>query len=122
MQILFYCSKADTTNHELYEMMKNIDDQIHIKTYRVWNIFREKLLGPRSSDSLTIVLILNKEELLNAVSIRDYIHEFRSILILPDNDDETVSLGHSLRPNFIAYDRGDLQNIVIVLKKMFRLE
>jgi len=122
MQILFYCSKADTTDHELYEMMKNIDDQIHIKTYRVWNIFREELIGPRSSDSLTIVLILNKEELLDAVSMRDYIHEFRSILILPDNDDETVSLGHSLRPNFIAYDRGDLQNIVIVLKKMFRLE
>jgi len=122
MRILFYYSKANDIGHELLEIMEKLDDQIRIKTYRDWNIFTEDLMEPRSDDPITILLISQKEELLNAVSIRERIHEYRLMLILPDNDEETISLGHSLRPNFIAYDRGNLQDIEIVLKKMLHLE
>ena len=121
MQILFYYSKANETEHELYEMMKHLDSQIQIKTYRDWKIFKEELLEPKFDHPIIIILISRKDELLNAISIRDRIHEYKLMLILPDNDEETISLGHSLRPNFIAYDRGDLRDIKIVLKKMLNI-
>jgi hypothetical protein len=122
MQIIFYYSKANETGYELLKIIEKLDNQIQIKTYRDWNIFTEELMEPKSDNPISIIVISQKEELLDAVSIRDRIHEYRLMLILPDNDEETVSLGHSLRPNFIAYDKGDLRDIEIVLKKMLRLD
>jgi hypothetical protein len=121
MQIIYYYSKANETGNKLLLMLENLDDQIKINTYRDWKIFKEELMDPKFNDSIMIVLISRKEELLNALSIRDRIHEYKLMLILPDNNEETVSLGHSLRPNFIAYDKVELRDIEIVLKKMLHL-
>lgn len=121
MQILYYYSKANEKGYRLMEMMEKLDDQIRINTYRDWKIFAEELMAPKFDYPVMIVLISNKEELFNALSIRDRIHEYRLMLILPDDNEETVSLGHNLRPNFIAYDKGELGDIEIVLKKMLHL-
>ena len=122
MQILFYYSKANDTGDKLLMMLEKLDDQIRINIYRDWKIFTEELMEPKFDHPIMIVMISRKEELFNAISIRDRIHEYRLMLILPDDDEETVSLGHSLRPNFITYDRGDLGDIEIVLKKMLHLD
>jgi len=121
MKIIYYYSKVNEIGNRLMSMLENLDDQIKINTYRDWKIFSEELMEPKFDDSIMIVLISRKEELLNALSIRDRIHEYKLMLILPDNDEETVSLGHSLRPNFIAYDKAELRDIEIVLKKMLHL-
>lgn len=121
MKILFYYTKANETGHKLLEMLERLDDQIRINTYRDWKIFKEELMEPKFDNPIMIVLISRKEELLDALSIRDRIHEYRLMLILPDDDEGTVSLSHNLRPNFITYDKGDLRDINIVLKKMLHI-
>ncbi|MBN2245497.1 MAG: hypothetical protein JW755_06600 [Candidatus Aminicenantes bacterium] len=124
MQILYYYSVVNEMGHELLEILEKLDDQIRIKTYRDWKIFKEELMEPKFDNPILLVLILRKEEILNAISIRDRIHEYKLILILSDDDDEedAISLGHNLRPNFIAYNKGDLGDIEVVLKKMLHLE
>jgi hypothetical protein len=122
MEILFYYSLADETGKDILQMMENMSNQVRVRLFRNWKIFSEELKGPRTEKTIAVVLISQREELLNVVSIRDLIHEFRLVLILPDSDENTVSLGHSLRPNFIAYRMGDLRELEIVLKKMLRLE
>ncbi len=121
MEILFYYSMADRTGNKMLQMMEKLTDQVRVRVFRNWKIFSEELMSPRGDSAVAVVLISRREELLDAVSIRDLIHEYRLVLILPDKEEGTVSLGHSLRPNFMTYRMEDLRELEIVLKKMLHL-
>lgn len=122
MEILFYYSMANGTGNELLQMMEKLTSHVRVRVFRNWKIFSEELMSPRTDSAVAVVLISQKEELLDAVSVRALIHEYRLILILPDREEQTVSLGHSLRPNFMAYKTGNLRELEIVLKKMLHLD
>jgi len=118
MEILFYYSMADETAARLERDMEKLASSVRIYVLRNWKAFVEELMNPRKNSAIAVIFISNREELLDAVAIRDRIHEYRLILILPDKEEETISLGHSLRPNFITYKTGDLRELEIVLDKM----
>jgi len=122
MEILFYYSQADGEGNKMLRMMEQLAGQVRVRVLRNWKIFSEELLKPHLDAAVAVVLISRREELLDAVSMRDLIHEYRLVLILPDRGEDTVSLGHSLRPNFMTYRMGDLRELEIVLKKMLHLE
>ena len=42
----------------------------------------------------------------------------RPVLVLPDGDDATIALGHSLRPRLISRREDDFENVAAVLNKM----
>jgi hypothetical protein len=42
----------------------------------------------------------------------------RIILVLPDRDDETVAMGHRLRPRMVSYNDGDYLDVAAVLIRM----
>jgi len=44
----------------------------------------------------------------------------RIILILPDEDNETITMGHTLFPRFSTYADSDFKDVAAVLKKMIR--
>lgn len=122
MEILFYFSATNDTGDELKSIMEKLTPPVAFRVFRNWEIFSKVLMRPKEKETVVVVLISQREELLDAVSIRDLIHEYRLILILPDKEEQTVSLGHSLRPNFMTYKNGNLHQLEVVLKKMLRLE
>jgi hypothetical protein len=121
IEILFYFSMANGTGNELLKMMEKFPVDIRVRVFRNWKIFARELISPRTDSAVAVIFISQREELFDAVSIRDLLHEYRLILILPDEEEETISLGHHLRPNFLTFKKGNLQDLEIVLKKMLRL-
>lgn len=43
------------------------------------------------------------------------------ILILPDTEKKTISLGHALRPRYLTQPSGDLIDVGAILEKRFEL-
>jgi len=120
MIILFYFSSEDGTGEMLQRIMTRFTAAAEVKVFRNWGIFVKNLMKPRVNTAIAVILLSQREELLDAVSVRDLIHEYKLILILPDKEEETISLAHSLRPNFMTYKMGNLHELEIVLKKMLR--
>jgi hypothetical protein len=44
----------------------------------------------------------------------------RLVLVLPDEEDETIALAHGLRPRFVTYADGDYSELREVLQKMLK--
>ena len=58
------------------------------------------------------------EQLRDVLSIRHLFDNIKIVLILPDRKNETIVIGHKLRPRFLSYTDGDFKDIAAVLKKM----
>jgi hypothetical protein len=73
-------------------------------------------------DGLTIAVfhIRSGDELEALIARRDLLADFRTILVLPDSEESTITRGHLLRPRFVVYGDGDLPDASVVLGKMLR--
>ncbi|MBI9083600.1 MAG: hypothetical protein JEZ11_08375 [Desulfobacterales bacterium] len=80
------------------------------------------LCRPSSGRGETIALLFadDHQELARLLSIRDLLDDFRIVLVLPEYHKELVSLGHQLRPRFVGFAEGGLEDVAAVLQKMMK--
>jgi len=69
-------------------------------------------------DAIVILQARDREELLRIISLRDLLQGVRVILLLPDREEETISLAHSLRPRFLSSSENDFSDTISVVQKM----
>jgi hypothetical protein len=70
-------------------------------------------------DNLIAVLLpANKNELTDLISLKNIFGDIPIILILPDRDNNTIALGHKLRPRFMTYADSDFLDVATVMMKM----
>jgi hypothetical protein len=65
-----------------------------------------------------VFLVSDRRELQGLIECREWLRDSRLILVLPDEEMETVSRGHVLRPRFITYAESDFIDVSAVLGKM----
>lgn len=69
-------------------------------------------------DTIVILRAGDREELLRIVSLRDLLQGLRVVLHLPDQEEETISLAHCLRPRFLSNSESDFSDTISVVRKM----
>lgn len=91
-----------------------------------WEIFRTvetlsfRLRRPGYRPAIAVFLASSRKDLADILSIHDLLCDIRTILILPDREDDTVALGHALYPRFLSYIDSDFKDVAAVLEKMVR--
>lgn len=68
---------------------------------------------------ICVILTESEQDLLSLFSIRDSLKLTRLILVLPDNSEMSVSLGHRFYPRFADSIGSGLSNTAAVLNRMF---
>ena len=80
-----------------------------------------RLRGPSDlQDDEAVVVILfpaNRDDLKEILSIQPLLQNVRTILIAPDQETETVTMAHMLRPRFLTYAGEDPWLLTAVLHK-----
>ncbi len=89
-----------------------------IKINRTVRWFAGRFRRPLEDPAIAVIFISCREELRQVVAIRDLLFGVPLVLILPDNDRDTVADAHSLRPRFLAYTYSDVREICAVLSRM----
>jgi hypothetical protein len=77
-----------------------------------------KVIRSAYSMIIGVILIHTQHDLDEVLLLGDIIWRIRTILILPDSSPETVACGHAIRPRFLAFQDGDLNEVVTVLQRM----
>jgi hypothetical protein len=80
----------------------------------------ETIRKPAHHIHIAILLALQEKDMEEILSMRDYFHDIRTILILPNRDRKTITMAHSLYPRFVSYVDSDFQEVALVLEKMLR--
>ncbi len=77
--------------------------------------------APSSNLKVAVLFCMTKADLQDVFSLCDLILDLKIILILPDDDEETMAKAHHLRPRYLSWLDDNFLDIGAVLKKMIRL-
>jgi hypothetical protein len=91
-------------------------DQIEI--CRSLEEFLAKLRIAQRDALVALLLASDRQDLREIILVKPFLGNVRSILALPDRNEETIALGHTLLPRFMAYRDGDWHETAAVLEKM----
>src|SRR5271157_4046427 len=116
MNVLLY--STGEAGERLQEMVRNLVPKDKLEVYSTLDGFSERLRKPMDDIPVAVILAASEDDLLTILSISHLLYDVRFILILPDRDDPTVAIGHSLRPRFMSYADSDFREVTAVLGKM----
>ena len=70
--------------------------------------------------AVAVVMVSDKEELFLLAEKKKIWDKFKTVLVLPNDESKTISLGHSLSPRFVTYMDSDFSDVEAVLGKMLK--
>ncbi len=117
--MVFIVYKSSTNNaKKLQNIIEPLVSENQVENYCSIKELKERLQRPRRGELVGIFMPSSEEDLSNLLSINHLVRDIRIILVLPDRDEKTISIGHSLRPRFLTYADGDLSDVAAVMNKM----
>ena len=120
MELLYYSSKNKGQGERVQRIIAGLVPQEHLKIYRTMESLSLRLRQFRGDLFLAVILLKNRNELLDILSIRDLLDGIRIILILPDRENTTIAKGYKLYPRFVSYADSDFTDVAAVLEKMLK--
>jgi hypothetical protein len=81
----------------------------------------EMLREPRSNVTVAVLFAVNREDIKGILSLGDLMADVKSILILADEDQDTMVSVHKLRPRYVTWTDCDPMDIFTVLKRIVAL-
>ena len=117
MNVIFFTSIDPSVSNRLTRVLEVHVSRKELETCRNFHIFSERLHQPLPDPVVFVLQICSREELMDILSLHDLLHDRRIILVLPDSEPETVSLGHILRPRFVTYGDSDYMDVSAILGK-----
>lgn len=112
------CYSTGEPGERLQRMIQDLVPRERLEIYRTLDSFSERLRKPMDDIPVAVILAASEDDLLTILSISHLLYDVRFILILPDREDPTVAIGHSLRPRFLSYTDSDFREVTAVLGKM----
>jgi hypothetical protein len=118
VKILFYSSTKEDPGMGIGARLKTLVPEERVEVYRSIEELSHGLRRLYDHETIVILQARDREELLRIVSLRDVLQGLRVILLIPDREEETISLAHRLRPRFLSNNEDDLSDTLSVLRKM----
>lgn len=79
---------------------------------------RKRLFEATHDLVVLILLIDNQACLQDLASLREYLVDIKTIVVLPDDESDTLSLGYTFFPNYITNLNGSLRDFNGVIGRM----
>jgi hypothetical protein len=73
-----------------------------------------------NNTEILVLLAVGKNDMPEILSFRHIVSDAAVILLLCDQDPDTIAAAHLLRPRFLGTIDGDLDKIIPVVKKLFQ--
>jgi len=120
MKELLYENGENGAGEQLRGLIEKLVSKEKAEIFKTIDGLTHRLRQSKYDVALTILLAVTREELMDLLSIRDLLLDVRIILILPDREEDNVSIGHSLHPRYLSYVDNDLRDVAAVLEKMLK--
>ena len=118
--VLIYATAVTAVEKRLVEALESSKNDLYQENFRTLENLKKRLRLSIIDDSILILLPENSKELSGLIEIRDILRDTRIILVLPDDNEATLSKGHNLRPRFISYRDGNFTDVAAVMSKMIQ--
>jgi hypothetical protein len=118
LYVFAYLPRALEEGQELLNAVAPIVAGGRLEVYYDLQRFAARIRRPKDRSSVAIVWDPTREDLRDIGAMRPLLEGIRTLLVLPDEDAETVVLAHKLLPAYIAYIDDGIAEIVSVLERL----
>jgi hypothetical protein len=102
----------------LEQLARKVESKASVHVVRQLEDARVKLLYRWEEINVAVLFAATRQELLDLKGMWSLFENLKTILILPDGEEETVAVAHTMRPRFISCADRDFHDVVAVLEKM----
>jgi hypothetical protein len=118
MRLLYFAPPFNTAARTLYDQLGALEGTHDNQYIASINMLIDHLRTPMGLATICILWPATYEELQKLSEMRYLLRDLRVILILPDRQSRTLSDAHLLRPRFVSYADGELNEVTEVAKKI----
>lgn len=118
MQLLFFASKNNRNENRLAAAIQAATPGRTIERFTRLADFRDRLRSIVEPNSIMVLMVVDREELLQIQAFRDMLTEIYIILVLPDGKKSTIKLAHLLKPRFLSSIKDDFTVLNQIISKM----
>lgn len=116
--VILYPSLHEASAARLERIVRMVAIREDIMIYRTIKALSKGLRQLHEDEYVVILNASCMDEFKDILSMRELLRDIKSILILPDNSQETVAKGHLLRPRFISDSQSNFHDVAAVLSRM----
>lgn len=119
MKIICYAKSVNQNARRLEQIVESQAWAYPKAIYRSIEKLSEQLSQPFDSKILGVFMAVDHMDLERLLSIRHLFRDIPIIVIIPDLEETTLSMGHALGPRFLSCaDNRGLDDVKAVMKKM----
>ena len=118
MKLIFYCADPNDFSAGLLGQIGSLVPAERLVVCRNFEELQSSLLKSAYDLFAAVLVVSSRHDLVDLLSIREFLTSIRVILVLPDCEQETVSKGHGLKPRFLTWPAWDSCEVIAVLCKM----
>jgi hypothetical protein len=121
VNLFFYAPAGSHKGDRLLSEIILLVPQNKLEVFGDAHELAERLLKQKNGFSVAILVTPKKEELEKLIPIRDSLRGTRFLLVLSDQERETISLAHRLLPTFISYVENENSEVLSVLLRLIKM-
>lgn len=118
MALILYSSQEDERGEHLRKVIEEAFPPRELEICRTVDELSSRVHQSIFDIKAMVLLTATKDELHGFLRLRDFLCDLRIIVILSDDEAETIAMAHALRPRFITWLDNDLYSIGLVLRTM----
>jgi len=118
LELILYNKDFDDFEAKICGVIESVVSKEKTAIFRSIENMIEGIMHLTNNPAITVLIIKNREELLQLYSSLNVLRRAEMLLILPDRNPETIKLGYQLKPRFSTCLHNDFLVIQTVLKQM----
>ena len=119
-RLLFYGRKNDTDGKRLLAAIAGVIPDGKLEIYRDISELALGLRAPGRGQVIAVLMASGRDEFKDFSLVQDLLVNVPLILVVPDQDEETIQWAHQMTPRFLSQKDSDFVNLSKVLEKMFQ--
>lgn len=120
MELIVYAKEQSGHGEKLEEIFRSLGKEIHTELLSSLESLTDRLLSTNYEEAVVILTTDNRDDLTELLPVLPLFRRMRIILLLPDQEPETIKIGYQLEPRFLSYIDMGLDEIQAVVKKMLK--
>ena len=115
MKVLIYSSSMIQETEKIKSLCENL---VPTEEYHCLNDLTLRLRRPGLDQAIALIIAANLPELTALVEQMELLSHLRLILVVPDDEGETIDKAHLLQPRYVSFMDTGFPEVEAVLLKM----
>jgi len=120
MNVVLYENGTHDAGKKLQNMIRELIPKDCFETFPTIGNLTLQLRKPMNRISIALFLATTRDELRELIKLGDLLDSIQVILVLPDRNTDTLSLGLQLKTSYISDMDGNLSDVASVLKQILK--